>query len=384
MDHVLRFTLRGNLRILDESGDELAAYTEESQSSGKVGALNINDTAARVVSEAIGQMVRKWGERLSTAPVVKRYTARFHPASPGGALIPGSSEIRISFSHPADTSRVADEMITVFGLVSASKGVQRLDLTVNGRPVPVSRDVRVQPTHVQDHPFTAEVPLRPGQNLIAVTAVDPAGQAAQAVRTVYREVTGSSVAAPARTRERWAVVIGIDQYRDPAISSLRYATADAEAIFQFFTTKGGVKPANVRLLLDKDATQRNIRQVLGDFLRQKALTDDEVIIYYAGHGTTEPDQSAEGGLVKYLVPWDADPQSLFSTAIPMEEVDRIFGRLSARKILMIQDTCFSGGAGGRTFLAKGLTTRSATLTDKFLQELTQKEGRMILTASELK
>jgi len=194
---------------------------------------------------------------------------------------------------------------------------------------------------------------------------------------------GTAVAAPARTGERWAVVIGIDQYRDPSISALRYATADAQAVFRFLTTSGGVKPANARLLINKDATQREIRQVLGDFLRQKALRDDEVIIYYAGHGTTEPDSSAEGGVAKYLVPWDADVQNLFSSAIPMEEIDRIFGRLSARKILMIQDTCFSGGAGGRTFLAKGLTSRSTSLTDRFLQELTQKEGRMILTASDV-
>jgi len=280
---------------------------------------------------------------------------------------------------------VADEVISVVGLVSAPRGVARLDFTVNGRPVPISRDVRVQSTGVQTQPFTARVPLSPGANLIVLTAIDAAGAAGQTVRTVYRDVAqpvGGSTA-KVGTGERWAVVIGIDQYRDQSISALRYATADAESVFRFLTTRGGVKPANARLLLNQQATQRNIRQVLGDFLRQKALSDDEVIIYYAGHGTTEPDQSAEGGVAKYLVPWDADPQSLFSTAIPMEEIDRVFGRLAARKILMIQDTCFSGGAGGRTFLAKGFSVRAATLTDKFLQELTQKEGRMILTASDV-
>ncbi len=293
-----------------------------------------------------------------------------------------TSDLTIIFSYPAEDARLSDESVTVIGVVTTSKGMQRLELAVNGRPVPLSRDVRVQGTDVQNHPFTAQVLLRPGQNLITLTAIDTAGGVAQAVRTVYRE-GDAAVAAPARVGERWAVVIGIDRYRDPAINSLRYATADAEAVFRFLTTMGGVKPSNARLLLNKDATQRNIRQVLGDFLRQKALKEDEVIIYYAGHGTTEPDQGAEGGLAKYLVPWDADPQSLFSTAIPMEEIDRIFGRLSARKILMIQDTCFSGGAGGRTFLAKGLTTRSTNLTDKFLQDLSQKEGRMILTASDV-
>ena len=301
---------------------------------------------------------------------------------PGGET-PRPAGVTISFSYPTEKARVAEDRITVVGLVSAPRGVQRLDLVVNGRPMPVSRDVRVQAAEIQSHPFTAEVQLRPGENVIAITAVDNSGGATQAVRTVYRESGGTAVSAPARIGERWAVVIGIDRYKDPAINSLRYATADAEAIFRFLTTRGGVKPGNARLLLNTAATQRNIREALGTFLRQRALREDEVIIYYAGHGTTEPDQSAEGGVAKYLIPWDADPLDLFASAIPMDEIDKVFGRLSARKILLIQDTCFSGGAGGRTFLAKGLTVRSTMLTDRFLQDLSQKEGRMILTASDV-
>ncbi len=45
-----------------------------------------------------------------------------------------------------------------------------------------------------------------------------------------------------------------DQYKDPAIAPLRYAAADAESLFRFLTTRGGVKPVNVRLLLNRDAT----------------------------------------------------------------------------------------------------------------------------------
>ncbi|MGH7353263.1 MAG: hypothetical protein ACRELS_01635 [Candidatus Rokuibacteriota bacterium] len=54
-----------------------------------------------------------------------------------------------------------------------------------------------------------------------------------------------------------------------------------------------MKPGNARLLLNQQATQRNLRQVLVDFLRQ------------------------------------TDPNSLFSTAIPMEEIDRTCRRKRA-------------------------------------------------------
>ena len=382
------YVLSGLVRVLDRSGAEVETLKAETR--GETGSQELLG-GPRSLSASIASLARRLGDDLATSRALAQYASA---SRPGGAVRPGgpdarpsASEITVSFSYPAEAARVAEDSVAVAGLVTSGRPLQRVELLVNGRPVPVSRDVCVQAGEIQTQPFNTRVPLLPGENVIVVTAVDTAGRGAQAARTVFREAAPPLAAGTPTTRagsgERWAVVIGIDQYKYATISSLRYAGADAEAIFRFLTTRGGVKPANARLLLNQQATQRAIRQVLGDFLREKALRDDEVVIYYAGHGTTEPDASVEGGIAKYLVPWDADPQSLFSTAIPMEEVDRVFGRIAARKILMIQDTCFSGGAGGRTFLAKGLTARSTTLTDRFLQDLSQKEGRMILTASDV-
>jgi hypothetical protein len=385
----LRVAMSATLQVLDRSGKLLSVLPGEGRETLAHGPAMLwteGERIAAATSRIVGKLVQDWTEQLATSRDLELYAKGGSAVQQVGSGSRPTPDIVISFSYPAEGSRLPEEHVTVVGLVSTSRGVGRLELAVNGRPVPVSRDVRVQPTDVKSHPFSAQVPLTPGQNLITLTVIDASGNAAQAVRVIFRDVpqaTGTATAAKLGTGERWAVVIGIDQYKDPSISSLRYATADAESIFRFLTARGGVKPANARLLLNQQATQRVIREVLGGFLRQKATKDDEVIIYYAGHGTTEPDQSAEGGIAKYLVPWDADPTNLFASAIPMEEIDRVFGRLAARKILMIQDTCFSGGAGGRTFLAKGLAMRSATLTDRFLQDLSQREGRMILTASDV-
>jgi len=390
----LSLAISGQLQILDGTGKELTTIKADGTATARRlgGQANVwEQRTGEVAAQALVSLVRRWGEQAALSFDLEQYAARVRPAvtaqAPAGSPPRPPSDITISFSYPTEGARLSEDDITVMGLVSASKEISRIDLVVNGRPLPVSRDVRVQPTGIQSHPFNAKVPLTPGLNLIAVTVVDRSGAAAQAVRTVFRDVAqptgGPTATAKLGTGERWAVVIGIDQYRDPSISSLRYAAADAESVFRFLMTRGGVKPSNARLLLNQQATQRAIREVLGGFLRQKATKDDEVVIYYAGHGTTEPDQSAESGVAKYLVPWDADPTNLFASAIPMEEIDRVFGRLAARKILMVQDTCFSGGAGGRTFLAKGLAMRSTTLTDRFLQDLSQKEGRMILTASDV-
>jgi uncharacterized caspase-like protein len=123
-----------------------------------------------------------------------------------------------------------------------------------------------------------------------------------------------------------------------------------------------------------------IKEELGDHLRGKAGRNDTVIIFFAGHGTVEQDSSSpdSDGLEKYLCPVGADPSKLYSTAIPMEEIQRIFRRLDSERLIFIADTCYSGASGGRTIVSAGLR---ANLSDGFLERISRGKGRVILTAS---
>ncbi len=71
--------------------------------------------------------------------------------------------------------------------------------------------------------------------------------------------------------ERYAVVIGISNYADPAITPLRYADDDAQAFYDFLISEsaglGGFKPENIRLLLNDEADSRSVRTALPTFLR---------------------------------------------------------------------------------------------------------------------
>jgi uncharacterized caspase-like protein len=137
---------------------------------------------------------------------------------------------------------------------------------------------------------------------------------------------------------------------------------------------------HIFLLLNESATLDTIRSVLGTKIRQKAGVNDTVIIYYAGHGATEEDASSPDGdgLEKYLLPYNSDPSDLYSTALPMREIETIFNRISSERLIFIGDTCYSGASGGRTF---GISGRRATLNEAFIERLTKGKGRVILTAS---
>jgi uncharacterized caspase-like protein len=168
-------------------------------------------------------------------------------------------------------------------------------------------------------------------------------------------------------RERWAVVIGVGQYENTDIPGLRYAVPDAEAIAEVLTGAAGFKKEHVLLLTDKTAkppSLRNIKWALGTFLARSAGKEDTVLIFYAGHGAPEVDpRGIEGdGLAKYLAPTDADPEDLFSTALPMDDLQTIFSRIESERVVVFLDTCYSGAAGGRTFASKKNGVRVLTIS----------------------
>ena len=188
-----------------------------------------------------------------------------------------------------------------------------------------------------------------------------------------------SAPAPARKGPRGAhaVIVGINEYEDARIRNLSFARRDAEVLAEILRdpSLGRFPEGNVSLLLDGDATRRNIVSAIGTQLRRAASPDDLVCVFFAGHGATDPDPGARSndGLAKYLLPHDADLDDLFSSALPMQDVERFFNRIAARQIVFFLDACYSGGAD--TF-----ATRSVLTTD-FLEKLAGGgEGRLVLTS----
>ena len=293
--------------------------------------------------------------------------------------------LTVSVRYPEDNSRLTDEASVVAALVTSSKGVARVSVTLNGvevhqqteRSLPKSLAVR------------APVTLREGANVVVVSASEPDGTAHQEIRTVFYDKPKAVEALPPPpppppSRDQWAVVIGAGRYESPEVPRLRYTVPDAEGLYQILIGPAGFKQEHVLLLTDRTErkpTLRNIKWALGTFLARSAKKDDTVFIFFAGHGAPEVDQQGveRDGLAKYLVPIDAEPDDLYSTALPMDELQTIFNRIEAERVVVFLDACYSGAAGGRTFASK--KTRAMNVDDLFLERLTRSKGRAILTAS---
>ena len=93
--------------------------------------------------------------------------------------------------------------------------------------------------------------------------------------------------------QRYAVVVGISDYKDPKIPDLKYADADAQAFYDFITSPigGNFNKENVLLLKNEQATLKNVKLAITNFLK-KAIDTDFVVIFMACHGEpgTRPPQ----------------------------------------------------------------------------------------------
>jgi tetratricopeptide (TPR) repeat protein len=142
---------------------------------------------------------------------------------------------------------------------------------------------------------------------------------------------------------RWALVIGISSYKDSQIN-LKYAADDANAFSESLIKLGRVDKSHIKSLIDKSATYENIRRIIEGWLSLNTGKDDFIIIYFSGHGTYDIDDDGDedDGLDEFLVPYDYDSNDI-STAIRDDDFAFWINKLKSNKILLIIDSCFSGG-----------------------------------------
>ncbi|MEW6746636.1 MAG: SUMF1/EgtB/PvdO family nonheme iron enzyme [Planctomycetota bacterium] len=162
---------------------------------------------------------------------------------------------------------------------------------------------------------------------------------------------------------RHALVIGIDKYEDASFRDLNYAVADALGVRDVLVTRYRFPEANVRVILNENATKQALEDALDDWAcdPKRIGENDLFVLFFAGHGRTRysPNQGSFG----YLVPVDAragDESSSWNTLLPMSRLQEASKFIPAKHAVMILDCCFGGllASRGAGLLAPGLTRRA--------------------------
>jgi tetratricopeptide (TPR) repeat protein len=171
---------------------------------------------------------------------------------------------------------------------------------------------------------------------------------------------------------KWALVIGISNFKDSSIN-LKFAAKDATDFRNFLVSTGNFKADHVKLLTDESASRENIIGMLGEkWLASHVKPDDLVVVYVSSHGSAPADQA---GGANFLVAHDTNKNSLLATGIPMQWLTNIVAeQVHSDRIILILDVCHSGAVSDGQ---KGLV-RAAALDPRLLKI---GRGQMILCSS---
>jgi uncharacterized caspase-like protein len=271
---------------------------------------------------------------------------------------PGSPQQSLSAPAPAGAPKLAIIRTDVLPQINASAGSRGIgvvkkadpnsgvtnDIALEGVVVGNVAKVEVEGKPAKLEPLSLEEAKKLGLNTMATRFTVNVGLAAnkdtvKVTATSSSGETATATAAP-RIAERWAVVVGIGDYRSADIPDLRFAGADAQSVYDFLKSpSAGFQDDHIVFLKDGAATAQAIREALFVFL-QKANYNDLVFIYFAGHGA--PDPTRPDNL--YLLPYDADVKQLAATGFPMWDVKTALRRqIKAERVIVVADACHSGG-----------------------------------------
>ncbi len=168
----------------------------------------------------------------------------------------------------------------------------------------------------------------------------------------WMPLTVALVAASALA-DTFVVAVGVEQYDDLRVSSLRYAIADAKAVAGTFRASG-VPFDHVTVLTSEqrspDRRPSRVRVLAAlEAVAEQAKAGDNLVFFFAGHGI---EQDGE----QYLMTVDTRRSLVPDTALPMRLVNKALTGIGASNVLFILDACRNDPDSGRG-------DRDAPLTD---------------------
>lgn len=257
-----------------------------------------------------------------------------------------------------------------------TSGEYRLELRVRDQGGGVGPlKIRIDGSEIEGRP--ADIPgggdtvsrrftLAPGRHEFEIAARNRQG-----VESVPTKVVVVSTAPETRPALH-LLAVGVSQYRDHTLTEgVRFAAQDAEAVRGRFQAQaaGLYRDApDIRYLLDGDATRANIEREMRGFA-ERVGPEGVFVLYLAGHG-------ADFEQNYHFIPADArylNRTTLRNASLDEALLQKLLAGISAKKTLVLLDTCSAGSFG---------EPRGRALGDKFaIDRFSRITGRAIIAAT---
>jgi WD40 repeat protein len=341
-------------------------------------------------------------------------TVTVHLASPPPAPSPATPSVPppstppshslpplVTFVAPADGTTVTQPKLDVqVTLTDQGGGIGKVLWTHNEAPVTaetsVGRSVEKRggkrgvhtmapvPSEPNKRVLTKSFVLTPGINTITVVAYPRDNEVASlpAVHTVRFATAPAAVASSAMPLAQntpvlssqpalSVLVVGINRYRDKALW-LRYAVPDGQELITAVRQAASplVRDVKVTTLFDEQATMAELEAAFARVAAQTS-SSDVFMLYLAGHGTT-----LDGRY--HFIPQDfhyTNEDAVRHSAITQDHLQRWLASISARKSVILIDTCESGSFSQSLAVMRGMIEKTA------IDRLSRATGRATIVAA---
>jgi len=310
----------------------------------------------------------------------KSYQTKIKKLSNSVNLASRSSKLSIEIIDPPFTLVRGTPTITlrsvvkereIFGKVNTSKGL--LSLLVNDNKTTID----------QQGIFKTGISLTQDDTPVSIVAIDKSGKRANldfilSLNKAKKAVEKTAFNKKSEQQESWgsldfgryhALIIGNNRYQK--VPSLDTPINDAEAVAKVLKEKYAFD--SITLL--KNATRYQTLSALNK-LRADLSEDDNLLIYYAGHG--ELDKANMRG---HWLPVDADADNT-ANWISTVAITDILNAMSAKHVLIVSDSCYSG-AMTRSSLARIDAGVSSSKRKEWLKAMLKTRSRTVLTSGGL-
>ncbi|MCQ8103571.1 caspase family protein [Methylomonas sp. SURF-2] len=267
-----------------------------------------------------------------------------------------------------------------FGSGEASKRlVGRIDtkagltqLLLNDKPLTVDANGQ----------FETDLALQGKETVVRLVATDKSNQSSDLSLRLLASENGEQAAYAnsgnaAQTRQVgniqfgkfYALIIGNNDYK--AYPSLQTPVTDAKSLEVLLRERYGFK---TKILLN--ANRHAIMSALNE-MNQKLTEQDNLLIYYAGHG--EIDQKSQSA---YWLPVDSEAGNT-ANWISSQSITEYLSIMPAKHIMVVADSCYSGALTGSA-VARLPDGMDEAKRERWLKAMNSRKARTVLTSGGVK
>ena len=256
-------------------------------------------------------------------------------------------------------------------IVEIRAGIARIDYNVLGAQggVKIYVDGKVHTVQKMGMPGSVAVNVAKEQNVVSLSVKDNSGQSVKKTVTLARgtedEASIFSFAQAKSSGKKYAILIGIEDYFDHKVPDLLTPIEDITEISRFLVDYYGYE----KTFVAKNPTRNEFRKLFND-VAASLTEEDELLIYYAGHGVVD-DKSQKG----YWLFADADADSALKW-VSNVSIQQSIDSLLAKNVIIIADSCFSG-----SFIGSEISRDIKNIFH--IRKNTFKNSRTVLTSGDL-